>query len=631
MLEHPSVKAIFEQLQEMGLSEDKLASLKLLLKAIEKETISNDFKMRRIIMDKHIITNVLNSTIDDLEKKLAYIEATNTALQQQKEEIEAKNLALLEQKKIIEAESNYKDRFLANISHELRTPLNGVLGISHLLDHLLPDAQAKEYLGVIRNSAQHLSAIVNDLLDLSRLNVHQLQLYPQPFLLSTMLNNLYAIVRLQCVEKGIELRFNHPPDLPDCFIGDSVRLYQILMNLLNNAIKFTHQGYVELSSHVLERCSSGYLLQFVVQDTGIGVESEKLDSIFEGFKQVFQTQSRYGGAGLGLSIVKQLVELMGGSISVSSKLTAGTRFAVNLWFEVASSEAIAEQKAHEQQILISRQWKSKRVLLVEDNPLNRLYAQNLFVQWNLRTDEAETVAEAKIISQQYQYDCIFVDIGLPDGRGFDLIEWLQGVPFEGAINTQTPIIILTAAVSESYKNAAEQLHITAYLTKPFMPDELFNQLTSLFNTCIDPKTNLPILANLQQETRAKQPEKGEKYYLENLRRLLKGNKKYMSEILAIVVSQIPETIGRLEKSIPEQDWETVYFETHRIKSTLTTLGIDSMKQPILKIEQLLREKDYSEQIVLLFEEFKQQCNLQMSHLQATLLALTQTIASPITS
>ncbi|MCC7224147.1 MAG: response regulator [Chitinophagales bacterium] len=622
-----SIQAIVEQLQQMGLSEYKLKQLLPYLKAVEKDTIANDFKIRRVLMDKQIITNILNSAIADLEKKQVYIETANLELQMQKAEIEVQNRILAEQKSIIEEKSVYKDQFLANVSHELRTPLNGILGLSHLLEPLLATKQEKDYLRIIQNSTEHLSAIVNDLLDLSRLQVQQLRLNPQPFLPDKLLQNLEGIARLQSSGRNIELRVVKKGNLSKHLIGDPVRLYQIMVNLLNNAIKFTSEGYVELTSTVTEQTEGKFNWQLIVQDTGIGIEAEKIDSIFEDFKQVAPDQSRYGGAGLGLSIAKQLVDAMGGSISVQSQLTVGSCFTVDLGFDAASDDDIAEYQSYEQQKLISQQWQAKRVLIVEDNPVNRIYAQNLFAQWKLRSDEATTVAEAKEKSQQCHYDCIFVDIGLPDGRGLDFIKWLQDIPFEEAINTQTPIIILTAAVSEAYENVANTLNIKAYLTKPFVPNELFAQIAPLFNNTaikVDEHTDAPqksILPALPQ------PNRSEKYYLENLSQLLKGNKKYMAEILAIVVSQIPETISRLEVAIPAEDWESVRFETHRIKSTLNTLGIDSIRQPILRIEQLLRQKEYSTEITTLFEAFKTQCNAQMSRIQNSLLELTQAHAT----
>ena len=607
-------KFIQEYIDALQLTDEQIAASMTYLKALEKQLLGADFKLRRTLMDKQIITNVLNSTIADLEKNQAALEASNTELLEQKEEIEEKNRILEEQKKIILEKSGHKDRFLANVSHELRTPLNGILGIGYLLGNILQDEKQVNYLNMIVNSAKNLLVIVNDLLDVSRLETHTLSINERPFALNQLINELQITVQLQSNARNLNLFFETAPNLSNYLIGDKVRLYQILINLLSNAIKFTHQGSIKLSITPLEKplASSLYWIKFSVEDTGIGIDPTEIANIFEDFKQI-NSNKDHQGLGLGLSIVKQLVALMKGTIEVSSQLYSGSCFSVSLPFAIATNEDMAQEQALQQQKEISHQWKTKQALLIEDNPVNRLYAESLLTQWNLVNTKAETIREAKEKVKEQKYDCIFVDIGLPDGNGFDFIKWLQS---SQGINQKTPIIVLSATMFEEHQKLASGLQIKAYLTKPFSPQQLFAEITKLFGSTVSfspllPPNNLVI----DKQTTATTD------YLAHLRKLLKGNANNMQAIITIALEQIQEFIDNTNQSLPDNNWDMVFNDAHRLKSTLGTLGIESIREPIIAIEKLTHSRQNLAEIPRIFEHFKQQCQTEIPKLEAELRQL----------
>lgn len=549
-------------------------------------------------MDKQIISNVLNSTITDLEKKQAYIESSNDELLRQKIAIEKQNKILEEQKKIIQENSNYKDRFLANISHELRTPLNGILGVGYLLQNELESAQALEYIGIINSSAHNLLVIVNDLLDISRLTAHTLSIENRPFALDALLNNIYTIIKLQADERQLRFRMHLSPKLPNYLLGDGVRLYQILINFLTNAIKFTYQGSIHLFVEQQDDQSDPQHCQllFTVKDTGIGIAPTELNTIFDDFKQVYKTDTKRG-LGLGLSIVKQLTTLMSGKIVVESQPNIGSSFSVQLQFGVVSQYDIVDRQTQEHQTSISRQWTPKRVLLIEDNAVNRLYAENLFKQWHLHTDVAENLATARQQIVQHAYNAIFVDIELPDGNGFDFIQWLQQHPNNA--NSRSPIIILSAAMSDEYAKAASLVQVAAYMIKPFSPERLFAEVAKLFGKqSFLPQNTLTVRKS--PHTTDKQAE-----YLAHLKKILKGNKKNIKEIIEISIHQLELALNEIPHYIAQNQWNEVFLATHRLKSTVRTLGLEQLLQHIMQLEQLTQQPNPAEQQQQLFAQFKQ--------------------------
>ncbi|MFK7903679.1 MAG: ATP-binding protein, partial [Chitinophagales bacterium] len=536
------IKELEELLQSHTFEEREEKVIAKALKKIQREISFSDFKVNRTLNDKKIITNVLNKTIQDLEDK---------------------SLALERQKQLLEEESKFKEQLFANVSHELRTPLNGILGMSYLLEETTLESTQKNYVDVIKSSADNLLVIINDLLNLSKINAGQIQINSEPFSTKKFYSDLHGLLNIKAKEKNLDLNFYVSPNIPQFLLGDRTRLYQVLLNLLNNAIKFTHYGSITLSTSIDSFAVDSVHLKFEVIDTGIGIPEEKVDSIFESFTQVHNSHDfMYEGTGLGLNIVKQLLSLMHGKIEVQSELNIGTTFTIEIPFQIPSDSLI--QQYHEQQTRLSipRSWLSKKIIYIEDNKANLLYARNMFANWNIQIDTAEDLKEGGEKLALTKYDCILSDVKLPDGNGLDFIKALR--KDLNSFNQNTPVIVLTAGANDKDESISKQLNIISYIGKPFPPATIIKSLNLVFATNISRANLSTQQANI---VTIKPPEKEEEY-LAHLRKLMNNNNKNMVEMINIFLKQVPKTLKGMEVGIQSADCDKVHFEAHKIKSSV---------------------------------------------------------------
>ena len=595
---YQEIKSLYSLLDSLGISEQERMQFINVLKRLEKRLRKSDFKLARTLKDKEIATNVLNQSIEELQKHKSYIEQTN--------------IQLSHQKKIIEEKSKHKEQFFTKVSHELRTPLNGILGMTHLLTDTSLSGNQREFIDVIRLSAHNLLAIINDILEVSKINLGKTKLNINPFSIQQTVDLLYKLLTHKAENKSLELVFDIDVQLPEMVLGDGVRVYQILSNLLDNAFKFTPQGKVALHTQLKNLNEKEALVQFEVSDTGVGIPDDKLEVIFETFTQVRNDSGNYvEGTGLGLNIVKQLTELMGGEIQVHSQVHVGTTFIVSIPFplpdhgelRVSSHQTQAEEKA-------TSGWATKKVLLIEDNEANLLYARHLFKNWSLTFDEATTHAQAIAKAYTQKYDCLLVDVGLPDGDG---IEFIKTVRSDGnCISQQTPIIILTAGGSKEEKQRADGLDIQAYLLKPFDPNNLKKHLERAFYERHGTQQT-PLKEDYQQPKPTVKPD-----YLAHLSKMVYGNKQYMVEMIEIFLDQIPTTIANIEASLTVNDWDKVYYEAHKVKSTINIIGLMELKKIIDQINSYAYVKENVEEIPALFDSFKKMAIEEVKQLQIEL-------------
>lgn len=379
-------------------------------------------------------------------------------------------LELTKAKKEAEEAASIKENFLSTMSHEIRTPLNAVLGITQLLMKQEPVASQKKHLNLLKFSADNLMALINDILDYSKIESENLQLENLPFELPGLMHGIAETFEFKTREKQIFLQLKLDDNLPKMVMGDQIRLGQVLINLVSNAVKFTHKGGITLKVECLE--DDWY--NFQVIDTGIGIDEQHLKKIFERFTQAEKgINRRYGGTGLGLAISKRLVEMMNGQLKVSSKQGEGSCFAFQIKLPATSEEVIASGN----QEVTGLKYADLKVLVVEDNEINMFVAVSFLEMLGITADKAQDGEQGlKKILNEY-YDLVLLDLQMPDKHGYEVTAEVRAQPDHYYKNL--PIVALTATSTPNLRQEVLQYGMNGYLPKPFEMEELQQLIRNL--------------------------------------------------------------------------------------------------------------------------------------------------------
>ncbi|HNQ61601.1 MAG TPA: ATP-binding protein [Bacteroidia bacterium] len=411
---------------------------------------SNDIALKEAHEREAKLEKLVNERTKELFETMEVLRSTNTELS-------------ITRDNLIETQK-FRQQFLANMSHEIRTPMNAIVGLTNLLIKTPVNEQQEKYLQVIKKSGANLLVIINDILDLAKIESGKMELESVPFPLINAVHNIQTILSLKAEEKGIKMIADIGSDVPEYVLGDETRITQVIMNLAGNAIKFTEKGSVKLSVTIESKDKDTYRVHFSLKDTGIGIPEDKLDTIFESFGQASSATTRkFGGTGLGLTISRQLVEMHGGELKVRSTFGKGSEFYFTIPYVVADkpAEEVGAEFGDQEKLA------GMKILLVEDNEFNQMVAvdtlQDLFP--DLKVDVALHGKEAVAMVQESDYRFVFMDIQMPEMDGYEATREIRKLKDEHKKNIR--ICAMTANVTKEEIDKCLAVGMNDYLMKPF--------------------------------------------------------------------------------------------------------------------------------------------------------------------
>lgn len=486
-------------------------------------------------------------------------------------------------------EARYTEKqFLANMSHEIRTPLNAILGFSEMLESAPLNGEQKESLHYIRTAGKNLLTIVNDILDIAKIEAGMLPLESIPFSISSLADSIRTMILPVATDKNLSLVVETDPTLPAIVLGDPTRLTQILLNLLSNAVKFTSQGSVTAQIVNAGETVDSVRIRFSVLDTGIGMATEVLPHIFERFRQANDFTTRYyGGTGLGLSIVKSLTEMQGGWVTVSSVLGKGSCFTLEIPYKLAANPQEPTVDLSVEPQLAATQ--NVRILVVEDNLINQKLAQQVLKRFGYSIQIAENGQEALDLLKKTQYDLILMDIQMPIMDGYTTTRFIRTT-----LQSSVPIIAMTAHALASEREQCLQAGMNDFIPKPFQLDELQRIMRKYLPSAL--KT-----APAEQDKPESIPATG--FMLEPLLLSVDNDLAFAAEVLSLFLSQTSLEIGQIKQAMAHNDNATIGRLIHTQKVAIRTFGLTQISQLIDSLEARLAAGNDPVQTNLLVKQY----------------------------
>jgi signal transduction histidine kinase/CheY-like chemotaxis protein len=552
-----------------------------------------------VLKDGHLTDVILSGSVykDDHGKVVGAVIVARDVTEQknvEKEFIKAKVFA--ESAAIVAEEAvKTKQQFLSNMSHEIRTPMNAIIGFTKVILKTELTEKQREYLTAIKLSGNALIVLINDILDLAKVDAGKMVFEKTPFKMEASILAMLHLFERKIQEKNIKLVNDFDGHIPKMLIGDPVRLHQIIINLLSNAIKFTSKGQISLGVHLINETEETATIEFSVADTGIGIMPENIPKIFENFQQATSMTSRiYGGTGLGLAIVKQLVERQGGAINVKSIPGEGSTFKFTLEFKKTDFETIPELDT----IQLDPNFKNIKVLAVEDMVLNQLLMKTLLDDFGFDRDIA---ANGKIAIQKMAektYDIILMDLQMPEMNGFEATEYIRNT-----MHSTIPIIALTADVTTVDLDKCKAAGMNDYIAKPVDERLLYSKITDLL------KLNKVVSNDLTKNIGWVEKTGNKSINLDYLTKRTKSDPKLMIEMISLFIEQTPLLINIIKESHKTADWESLQAAVHKMIPSFNIMGIDpNFEMMAKKVKAYAEEQMLHDDIPILIAQLEKVCD-----------------------
>ncbi|WP_339737504.1 response regulator [uncultured Sunxiuqinia sp.] len=496
-----------------------------------------------------------------------------------------------------------KELFVATVSHEMRTPINAIYGLTEQLMMKSNDLKQKKDLEIIYSSTGHLISLVNDTLDFSKIESQKLQLNKVDFALDQLLEEVITLNKGSAKAKQLELKLDAKNLPPLVLLGDAFRLKQILINLLNNAIKFTDSGSVTLQASQKRQAKTDPVwINFQIIDTGIGISRENHKMIFDDFVQLETDMTKkQGGAGLGLSIVKKLVDIQGGTIGIDSELNHGTKISIEIPYQKGNPENIKQPETSE--TIIPENFENLSALIVDDENFNRYLLKGILAKWKIRVTERTNGQEAVDLCKTAHFDIIFMDIRMPVLNGMEASRQII------ALDKQTRIIALTAGSRLDDIEKCEQAGMHNFLSKPFAEKDLLNVLTRTLN---------------MESVRPEQPEEDAPKVsidLSDLERMANGNTSFVNEMVEIFIQSSENGVKEIQKNLLEKNWKLVHEYAHKMAAPAKHIKALTLYSKIKAMEYEAHSTQNEQRIARLFQEVEQEVRKTNNYLKTILNGL----------